>query len=88
LQTIEQIEAVCAAVDKPVNVLARSDLSLAAVFDAGAQRVSVGGALTWVAASAMVKAAIMIRDDGDLSALGARLPLEEWLQDASGAGRA
>jgi 2-methylisocitrate lyase-like PEP mutase family enzyme len=88
LQTVEQIEAVCTAVGKPVNVLARPALSLGAIFEAGAQRVSVGGALTWVAASAMVGAATAMRDDGDLSALGARLPLEDWLPDPSGAGQA
>jgi 2-methylisocitrate lyase-like PEP mutase family enzyme len=88
LQTLEQIEAACNAVGKPVNVLARPDLPLRAIFEAGAQRVSVGGALTWVAASAMVEAATAIRDDGDLSALGARVPLGEWFQDPPGTGQA
>jgi hypothetical protein len=35
--------------------------------------------LTWVAVRAMVDAAEAIRDAGDFSALGARLPLDEWL---------
>jgi 2-methylisocitrate lyase-like PEP mutase family enzyme len=63
-----------------VNVLARPDLSFAALAEAGAQRVSVGGALTWVAAHAMVEAATAIRDRGDFSALAARLPLAEWFR--------
>ncbi len=46
---------------------------------AGARRVSVGGALTWVAARAMADAAVAIRDHGDFSALAARLPLGDWL---------
>ena len=78
LRTTEEMAAVCNAVSKPVNVLARPDLSLAEIFAAGAQRVSVGGALTWVAASALADAARAIRDDGDFSPLAVRVPLAEW----------
>jgi 2-methylisocitrate lyase-like PEP mutase family enzyme len=46
---------------------------------AGAQRVSVGGGLAWVAVRAMADAAVAIRDNGDLSGLAARVPLGEWL---------
>jgi 2-methylisocitrate lyase-like PEP mutase family enzyme len=79
LRSIEDIRAVCGAVTKPVNVLAVSALSLGEIFAAGAQRVSVGGALTWVAASAMAAAAEEMRDRGELSSLAARVPLDEWL---------
>jgi 2-methylisocitrate lyase-like PEP mutase family enzyme len=79
LRTVEEIRAVCDAVAKPVNVLARPDLSFAQLVDAGAQRVSVGGALTWVATDALVRAASEIRDRGDFSSLAVRLPLDEWL---------
>jgi 2-methylisocitrate lyase-like PEP mutase family enzyme len=75
LGTTEEIAAVCDAVSKPVNVLARPGLSVAEIAAAGAQRVSVGGALTWVAARAFVEAATAIRDTGDLSSLTARPPL-------------
>ena len=75
LATVEEIAAVCEAVSKPVNVLARPSLSVAEIAEAGAQRVSVGGALTWVAARAMAEAAAAMRDAGDLSALTARPPL-------------
>jgi 2-methylisocitrate lyase-like PEP mutase family enzyme len=81
LRSDEEIRAVSEAVSKPLNVLALPELSLADIFAAGAQRVSVGGGLTWVAVSAMVSAATAIRDHGDLSALAARLPLGEWLAD-------
>jgi 2-methylisocitrate lyase-like PEP mutase family enzyme len=57
LRTVEQIRTVCAAVSKPVNVLRLGDLTVADIFAAGAQRVSVGGALTWVARDAFVQAA-------------------------------
>jgi 2-methylisocitrate lyase-like PEP mutase family enzyme len=79
LRTLDDIRAVCEAVSKPVNVLAVAGLSLADLVAAGARRVSVGGSLTWVAVRAMVDAAEAIRDAGDFSALGARLPLDEWL---------
>jgi 2-methylisocitrate lyase-like PEP mutase family enzyme len=79
LRSVDEIRAVCDAVSRPVNVLAVPDLSLAEIFGAGAQRVSVGGSLTWVAVEAMADAAAAIRDRGDLSALAARVPLDEWL---------
>ena len=75
LRTIEQVRAVCEAVSKPVNVLARPDLPFAELADAGAQRVSVGGGLAWVAAQALAEAASAIRDRGDFSALTAGSPL-------------
>jgi 2-methylisocitrate lyase-like PEP mutase family enzyme len=78
LRTAEEIGAVCQALSKPVNVLALPGLSLGEITAAGARRVSVGGGLTWIAVSAMASAATAIRDDGDLSLLAVRLPLDEW----------
>jgi len=80
LRTGEEIRAVCEAVSKPVNVLALPELSVAEIVAAGAQRISVGGSLTWVAVSAMAAAAVEIRDGGDLSSLAARVPLDDWFQ--------
>jgi 2-methylisocitrate lyase-like PEP mutase family enzyme len=79
LGSVEEIRAVCEAVSKPVNVLARPHLSLADMAGAGAQRISVGGAFTWVAVRAMVTAAKKIRNEGDFSSLDVRLPLGKWL---------
>ena len=79
LSTVEEIRTVCAAVSRPVNVLALPSLSLAEIFEAGAQRVSVGGGLAWVALAAMASAATAIRDTGDLSVLASDLPLDDWL---------
>jgi 2-methylisocitrate lyase-like PEP mutase family enzyme len=76
LRTVDEIRAVCESVSKPVNVLARPGLSFAELAAAGAQRVSVGGSLTWVAVKAMADAAVAIRDSGDFSALAARVPLD------------
>jgi 2-methylisocitrate lyase-like PEP mutase family enzyme len=79
LRTSGEIRAVCGAVSKPVNVLARPDLSLREIVDAGARRVSVGGALTWTAVEAFAAAAEKIRDEGDFSSLGSSSRLREWL---------
>ncbi len=70
LRDAEQIRAVCAAVGKPVNVLAHAGLSVEEIVDAGATRISVGSSLAWVVAEALVDAATRIRDSGDLSVLG------------------
>jgi 2-methylisocitrate lyase-like PEP mutase family enzyme len=78
LKSIDEIKAVCEAVSRPVNVLARASLTMAELVDAGAQRVSVGGALTWTAVDAFVAAAGAIRERGDFSKLGGA-PLPEWL---------
>jgi 2-methylisocitrate lyase-like PEP mutase family enzyme len=61
LRTAEQVRTVCAAVSKPVNVLLLGGLTVRDCFDAGAQRVSVGGALTWAARDALVAAATALR---------------------------
>jgi 2-methylisocitrate lyase-like PEP mutase family enzyme len=78
LASVEQIETVCSAVSKPVNVLARPTLSFAEIAGAGAQRVSVGGALTWTAVGAFVDAARAIRERGDFSLLGSGSVLDAW----------
>jgi len=78
LRTTAEIRTVCEAVSKPVNVLARADLSLEEIVDAGAQRISVGGALTWTAVNAFAAAATAIRDRGDFSSLGSSPPLRDW----------
>jgi 2-methylisocitrate lyase-like PEP mutase family enzyme len=75
----DEIRAVCEATSKPVNVLARPHLTRDEIADAGARRISVGGALTWVAVSAMATAARAMRDDGDFSALAAKVELADWL---------
>jgi 2-methylisocitrate lyase-like PEP mutase family enzyme len=78
LGSSDQIRAVCDAVSKPVNVLAHPGLTMSEIVHAGAQRISVGGGLAFVAAGAMAAAAERIRDDGDFSALAARVNLSEW----------
>ena len=79
LHDAEAVRAVCEAVSKPVNVLAHAGLSMREIVGAGAQRVSVGGALAFVAIGAMAAAAEEIRDSGEFSSLAARVPIKDWL---------
>jgi 2-methylisocitrate lyase-like PEP mutase family enzyme len=79
LRTREEIRTVCDAVSRPLNVLALPGMSLDDIVGAGAQRVSLGGGLAWVAVKAFADAAQAIHDRGDLSVLGARVPLRDWL---------
>lgn len=78
LRTVSEIETVCEAVTKPVNVLAFGDLTVAEITGAGAQRVSVGGGLAWVAVGALAEAGRAIHEQGDLSSLAVGVPLREW----------
>ncbi|HEU0195553.1 MAG TPA: isocitrate lyase/phosphoenolpyruvate mutase family protein [Gaiellales bacterium] len=75
----EEIRAVCDGLSRPLNVLALPGMALDEIIAAGAQRVSLGGGLAWVAVKAFADAARTIHDRGDLSVLGARLPLADWL---------
>jgi 2-methylisocitrate lyase-like PEP mutase family enzyme len=79
LETVAEIRAVCEAVSRPVNVLARPGLSLPEIVGAGAQRISVGGSLTWTAVNALAAAAADIRDHGDFSSLGDSSRIADWL---------
>jgi 2-methylisocitrate lyase-like PEP mutase family enzyme len=80
LTDAEQIKAVCDAASAPVNVLAFAALGLSfdEIAEAGAQRVSVGGWLTYTAMNHAVAVAKRIRDDGDFTGLVDPASLEEW----------
>lgn len=76
LRSGDEIRAVCEVTSKPLNVLAHR------VVDArdhrrGARRVSVGGALTWVAVGAMARS----REDARRRRLLVAVPvrIKEWL---------
>ena len=81
LPGIDEIRAVCQAVSKPVNVLARPNLSLDEIAEAGGQRISVGSGLTWVAAKAMLAAAEQMQG-GDFSAMTGPGRIKDWLERA------
>ncbi len=69
LRSLDDIAAVCAAVGRPVNVLAVPQLTMEEVAGAGAQRVSLGGRLTWTAVATAADAARAILERGDFSGL-------------------
>ncbi len=79
LRTAEEIAAICAAVSRPVNVLAVPGLSFAEIATAGAQRVSVGARLAWTAVEAAADTARQMLD-GDLSGLRTSPPLGDWFR--------
>jgi 2-methylisocitrate lyase-like PEP mutase family enzyme len=78
LRTPDEIRAVSEATSKPLNVLAHAGLSGSEVAEAGGQRISVGGALTWVAIRAMADAAQRVAQ-GNFSELTGAGPIKEWL---------
>jgi 2-methylisocitrate lyase-like PEP mutase family enzyme len=79
LRTAEEIRTVCSAVARPVNVLAFRDLGFGEIVEAGAQRVSVGGALAAAAVGAAARVAEQMRDAGDFSGLVSGRHFAGWL---------
>ena len=79
LVTKEEIRTVCHAVGKPVNALAHGGLTMKDMTEAGAQRVSVGGNITWIAVEAMAESVLRMRDEGDFSAIKGGARVAEWL---------
>jgi 2-methylisocitrate lyase-like PEP mutase family enzyme len=78
LTTVEEIREVVAAVERPVNVLARpGGPTVPELAGLGVARISVGGALCFAALGAVVEAAQELHKEGtygffELSALGAK----------------
>jgi 2-methylisocitrate lyase-like PEP mutase family enzyme len=66
LTTLDQVRAVTGAVGKPVNVLAPAlkGVTLAQLAEAGAKRISIGGALARTAIAALLRAGREMRDQG------------------------
>ena len=65
LPDLDAIRAVCAAVTRPVNVLATNPAwTVAALREAGVRRISVGGSLARVALGALDRAAMQLRAGG------------------------
>jgi 2-methylisocitrate lyase-like PEP mutase family enzyme len=79
LRNADEIRSVSEATSRPLNVLAHKYLSVGEIAEAGGQRISVGGGLAWVAIAAVVASAEEMRDTGELTSLGVRVPMDEWL---------
>jgi 2-methylisocitrate lyase-like PEP mutase family enzyme len=88
-RAVERVAAAAEAarlLDFPFTLTARAenhirgnpDLSVSEIAAAGGRRISVGGALTWVAVGALAAAAERIRDHGDFSMLVAPYPTSAW----------
>jgi len=75
LRSYDEVRAVCEAVSKPVNVLARPNFTTKGIVDAGGQRISVGAQL-WTLSGRVgfepaMELAAQMRDEGDFSLLSA-----------------
>ncbi|MGH8704158.1 MAG: isocitrate lyase/PEP mutase family protein [Burkholderiales bacterium] len=76
LTSLEQVRTVCRALGKPVNVLAPQvrGATLAQLAEAGAKRLSVGGALARAALGALLRAAREMREQGSFGWTAALAP--------------
>jgi methylisocitrate lyase len=78
LASLSDITAIVKAVaPRPVNVLARSTLTLAELTQAGVRRISVGGGFARVAWTAVVDAVREVQQHGTFSSLGRAIPGRE-----------
>ena len=66
LTTLDEVRLLTSALSKPVNVLAPplKGVTVAQLADAGAKRISIGGALARAAITALLRAGIEMRDQG------------------------
>jgi 2-methylisocitrate lyase-like PEP mutase family enzyme len=66
LKTLDEVRMVTSALDKPLNVLAPplKGVTVAQLAEAGAKRISVGGALARAAVTALLRAGAEMRDEG------------------------
>jgi 2-methylisocitrate lyase-like PEP mutase family enzyme len=80
LPDYDAIRAVCAAVSKPVNVLANTripGLSVPILAELGAKRISLGGTLSRTILGSLVRAARELRDEGTFGFARDALPMAE-----------
>lgn len=79
LRTIEDVRHVVRSVNRPLNVVAGwldPDITLAQLADAGAKRISVGGALSCLALATFTNAARAMHDEGSFA----------WMRQMPGIG--
>ncbi len=80
LPDFDAIRTVCAAVSKPVNVLANTripGLSVAVLAELGAKRISLGGTLSRTILGSLVRAATELRDHGTFGFAQDALPMAD-----------
>lgn len=65
LRTVEEVKAVVDEINTPLSVVAMSpDLSVAKLAEAGARRVSIGGAMAMAAYAALIEGALEMKKQG------------------------
>ena len=77
LPGLDAIRTVCAAVEKPVNVvmgLKGATFTVEELQDAGVKRISVGGAFARAALGALMRAAIEVKDKGTFTFAAEAIP--------------
>ena len=77
LGDIETVRKVCAAVSKPLNVLAVSGFTVAGLAEAGVKRISLGSKLTTAAFGAVARAARETLDAGTFEFARDGMPFDE-----------
>jgi 2-methylisocitrate lyase-like PEP mutase family enzyme len=79
LTTLEEVRAVTRAVSKPVNVLAPplKGVRVAELAEAGAKRISIGGALARALIATLLKAGREMQDKGSFTWTAAATPANE-----------
>ena len=82
LKTLDEVRTVTGAVSKPVNVLGVlvRGVTVAQLAEAGARRISVGGAFAAVLNSALVRAGTELRDAGNFGWLTNLTPNNELMR--------
>ena len=84
LYDLDTMKTVISSVSKPVNILmgfADPEITLTDLAEIGAQRISVGGALSRLAFAALQKSALEMRDQGVFSSLREAISMKD-LSDA------
>ncbi|MGH7005485.1 MAG: isocitrate lyase/phosphoenolpyruvate mutase family protein, partial [Alphaproteobacteria bacterium] len=76
ISDLEQIRTLCAAITKPVSVLAPAPLTVAELAVAGVRRISLGSRLTSAAFGALREAAREVLDKGAFDLAAAGMPYE------------
>lgn len=90
LRTLAEVRQVVGAVRRPVNIVTgwlEPDITAQQLAEAGAKRISVGGALSRLALATFVSASKAMKDQGSFAWMPDMLPVAElWRSFEAGAG--
>jgi 2-methylisocitrate lyase-like PEP mutase family enzyme len=77
LPDLDAVRRVCAAVSRPVNVLASPELTVAELGEAGVRRISLGSAFSRAALGALMRASREVMQDGTFKFATEAMPYDE-----------